>query len=301
MLARAAPLLSLALSIATAHADARDEQLWKQLAGDKLADPAALDPGRDDLWQSARKLASLGAEALERGEVARACRLTLAALRHDATRGHPELAAGAPRALRKRYALSEQYRRAAKEIAGLCAWAELDRRLRRTGRRAKEIAEEVDVALGLDGNPLNPNRARDIYKRDGSVLTPLEAAEYTWAHRAAVKRAAEAPPPPPDPVAEAAAADAAAQAAREEGFLQALREQKADDGYFATGGVYHAFLRTLDELVGGIDEMSERGVRESVRKLPRAQKEALALKHSAVFAREEGDWGLDSPRRKDEL
>ena len=147
--------------------------------------------------------------------------------------------------------------------------------------------------------PSQPDRARDVYKRDGSPLTPLEAAEYTWAYRAAVKKAAESPPPPPDPVAEAQAADAATQAGREEALLAQLRAapERASEpvSYLQAGGAYHRFLSALDELVGGIDEMSEGGVRKAVHALHRSQRSSLAREHASVFSREERRWVSSQP------
>jgi len=180
----------------------------------------------------------------------------------------------------------------AAEIAKLCTWKELDRRLRKTGRRAKEITREAEKLLGLDLNPLNPSRAKDFYKPDGSKITPLEAAQVARALRERVKE-----------VKKGATMDSsAAPEVDDETLLAIIREQQAqdqlrgvtylstDDTYLEPGGSFYRFLAELDEIVGGLDRATVAGVRDAVLGLPDSQRKMLEDEFADVFAREDQFW-----------
>ena len=137
-----------------AHGDAANTlRLWREVTSG-ASDEVALELVTDDFWQPATALVEQADEAIANGQLLRACRLAYAAMTHDATRGNPELAKGAPPEIRARYALDELHRKVASELANLCSWEELDRRLqKKTGRRARDITKEVETLLGSPSLP----------------------------------------------------------------------------------------------------------------------------------------------------
>ena len=289
---------------------ANNLRLWKEVTSG-ASDETALEMGADDdFWQSAKSLVEQADEALANGQLLRACRLAYAAITHDATRGDPNLSKGAPAEIRAHYALDELHRKVATEVANLCSWDELDRRLKqKTGRRAREITEEVETLLGVDDSPLNPNRARDRYKADGTKMTPMEAAEIARTMQAKAKAAKQNTPSPQ--ADKAAGAGAGGGDDDDEGLKEKLRaiirEQRsyeqlrrsmpvvADDPYLAVEGVFWRFLGALDEVVGGLDKYTVQGVRDAVLSLPANQRARLGQQHAQVFSREERFWFGEAP------
>ncbi len=152
--------------------------------------PPDLNPGNDDLWQPANTLADESSLAYLRSQYARAMRLAYAAQQHDGTRGWAYTTIGSAsnaidpdlyRRLGPKYVLQPPH--TSETIMQFLT--EIGTQLQASNSFGvfEAIAKEVQMELGLDGNPDNPNRRRDDLKMIGAPQTPEEERAAVMAAR----------------------------------------------------------------------------------------------------------------------
>ena len=138
-----------------------DAQMWGAYAAPSLE--AATLPGTDDLWRRSTELLAAAQDYFKRGQIGRACRLAYAANQQAGYRGDKNVAAGAPLQVRRKYALPKGDTTTGNSAAQLLGRVLHLIDLRLGGDAKMAILKAVDIELGIDGDPANPNRARDRF------------------------------------------------------------------------------------------------------------------------------------------